>query len=988
MYLLATPTDFSKSSPEEDEARRQAAKQEKLENAELISRQPKAGMTEEEEKRNESFTASLVTKIVDNLQIEVRNIHIRYEDHVSVPEHPFSAGFTLSGFSAVSTDEHWTPTFIHNSSKGIHKLAKLESLAIYFDTDTESLAGYAPDEAVRKFTSLIAKEGRDPRHQFILKPVSGEGRLVMNRHFDSETPKTDAEFLFQELGFVLDAEQYRDALSMVDLFHFYVRQREYQRFRPPPQVFEGNKPRALLRFALDAIRSEVHERNRKWSWDYFRERRDDRREYLRVFKLKEKEQATQEDHDSLEALERKLEYTDIRFYRSLARSELRKERNAARRNQPQQQPDQSGGGWLGWIWGGGKATSAKDGDATQGLTEEQRKELYDAIDWDERDAVSSAVDVPQDTMKMRVKAKLERGSFALRRDPHGKARDLVALNFDGFQLDFVQRPENFYAMLGLHDFQVFDGTTTESLYPQVVRVKSTKEEKEAARFTRVASIEDIDREADEHDGNFDDRSSSSSGSSSGSGARTPEVLESDPFFWFKFEHKPLDGRADNALGGRLRHMEIIYHRGYVEEIVRFFKPPESQLESVNALIDVASETIEGIRKETRAGLEYALAQHSTVDVKLDLNAPIIIVPEDITKSECTHIVLDAGHIAVQSEVADQEALEKVREKEKQEYAEEDYRRLESLMYDKFHVKLEAAQLLMGPSLEICREQLTRPHTEASGEYHVLERTSLSFLAQNCILPKAPNLTRFKVSGSLPDIQLNFSDRKYKDLMRMIDVAIPHFDDGGGGASKAKQGSDKPAQPTARESAPVGLKKIPLRDQEKEYHLDAEDALDDGRDDGKDEFFDTQDISDGTVTAHQKTFEFSFSIDRVQGSIFRSDADPKKPDRLLVNTVLEGFKFDFTLRPYDMSVDVVLRTLYIEDKMIDDSTDFRHLLTSGDSESENLFHVRYHGINKESPEYMTVYEGIDKVSLVQPSVEDVLTTSRRRSTWRCRLSRSL
>lgn len=40
----------------------------------------------EDEKKNESFTSSLVTKVVDNLQITVRNIHIRYEDALSNPE--------------------------------------------------------------------------------------------------------------------------------------------------------------------------------------------------------------------------------------------------------------------------------------------------------------------------------------------------------------------------------------------------------------------------------------------------------------------------------------------------------------------------------------------------------------------------------------------------------------------------------------------------------------------------------------------------------------------------------------------------------------------------------------------------------------------------------------------------------------------------------------------------------------------------------------
>lgn len=112
----------------------------------------------------------------------------------------------------------------------------------------------------------------------------------MNSKIDSTTPKTDAELLFKELGFVLDADQYRDVLSMIDLFHFYIRQRDYRPFRPAPALLEDNKPKALWRFALDAIGSEVHEKNRKWSWGYFAERRDDRKDYVRLFKAQHKKE--------------------------------------------------------------------------------------------------------------------------------------------------------------------------------------------------------------------------------------------------------------------------------------------------------------------------------------------------------------------------------------------------------------------------------------------------------------------------------------------------------------------------------------------------------------------------------------------------------------------------------------------------------------------------------------------------------------------------
>lgn len=120
-------------------------------------------------------------------------------------------------------------------------------------------------------------------------------------------------------------------------------------------------------------------------------------------------------------------------------------------------------------------------------------------------------------------------------------------------------------------------------------------------------------------------------------------------------------------------------------------------------------------------------------------------------------------------------------------------------------------------------------------------------------------------------------------------------------------------------------------------------------------------SQNTINLHQKTFEFAFNIDRVQASIFRSNADPTKPDRLLVNAVLEGFQFEFGLRPFDMSVDILLRSLYIEDKMVEEQTEFRHLVTSGGEQEQDLVRIRYQGVQKASPEFMTVHEGIDKVS---------------------------
>jgi len=48
----------------------------------------------------------------------------------------------------------------------------------------------------------------------------------MNRKMDDQTPKFDVEVEFKEIGFVLDNHQYRDVISMVDMYHFFLRNQQ------------------------------------------------------------------------------------------------------------------------------------------------------------------------------------------------------------------------------------------------------------------------------------------------------------------------------------------------------------------------------------------------------------------------------------------------------------------------------------------------------------------------------------------------------------------------------------------------------------------------------------------------------------------------------------------------------------------------------------------------------------------------------------------
>jgi vacuolar protein sorting-associated protein 13A/C len=89
LYLLAIPAAESKVDLAEDEAQAQAAKQEKLKNAEILQASGREFNPNGEDNKNQGVLESLIGKIVNNVQITVRNIHIRYEDSVSVPSVSF-----------------------------------------------------------------------------------------------------------------------------------------------------------------------------------------------------------------------------------------------------------------------------------------------------------------------------------------------------------------------------------------------------------------------------------------------------------------------------------------------------------------------------------------------------------------------------------------------------------------------------------------------------------------------------------------------------------------------------------------------------------------------------------------------------------------------------------------------------------------------------------------------------------------------------------
>ena len=57
-------------------------------------------------------------------------------------------------------------------------------------------------------------------------------QIKMNHKLDKETPRFDVQLSFDEIGVLLDDNQYRDVISLVDMYHFYIRQHQVTQRRP------------------------------------------------------------------------------------------------------------------------------------------------------------------------------------------------------------------------------------------------------------------------------------------------------------------------------------------------------------------------------------------------------------------------------------------------------------------------------------------------------------------------------------------------------------------------------------------------------------------------------------------------------------------------------------------------------------------------------------------------------------------------------------
>lgn len=258
LYLQAGPIDLSKLSPELLKQQALVLRREKLQSAQ--DQVFYSGHSESSESKAEkaSYLQQLTAKIIDNLEVVISNVHIRYEDKFTIPGKVLSAGITLSSISLATTDALWNEMFVSRSQDAstIHKLGKVVNLGIYWNPDGKEFLALTPEKWEEAMISYITQAQQlsvvrlhETNELSYLLPVPNE-LVVKVIHSDvaSEiTPKIDLLMSSSTLSLNIDKEQYSQVMATLAMFGQLSKHKQMASKRPPGRPTDN--PRGWWKYA-------------------------------------------------------------------------------------------------------------------------------------------------------------------------------------------------------------------------------------------------------------------------------------------------------------------------------------------------------------------------------------------------------------------------------------------------------------------------------------------------------------------------------------------------------------------------------------------------------------------------------------------------------------------------------------------------------------------------------------------------------------------
>lgn len=217
ILALVSPRPAKTWNEEEEKQSMKSSVSESLANFEAINH-PELQVSDEP-----GMVEKLVQLIVDNVQVEIKRVYIRFEDKCT-SKVPYSVGIKLGQVSAETCDDSWTPQFVKDSPKCFKK-AKVDDFSLFLDYDTPNVLCLSNSKLNKTegFMNVVKNDFAGKiQHKYILCPLTLEVKAVINKDKQSNEPQILVKIENEgNLGFEVHMEQISFVMKLLDFLSLY-----------------------------------------------------------------------------------------------------------------------------------------------------------------------------------------------------------------------------------------------------------------------------------------------------------------------------------------------------------------------------------------------------------------------------------------------------------------------------------------------------------------------------------------------------------------------------------------------------------------------------------------------------------------------------------------------------------------------------------------------------------------------------------------------
>ncbi|XP_050382411.1 uncharacterized protein LOC126799284 isoform X2 [Argentina anserina] len=703
VYLCASQRDDEEWSLDEVEKREFAGKKAKLAAAEL------AKLSKRVCENQAGFLSIITAKVVDSIQVSIRDFHILYHDKLS------GSACNIFGlkFSSLRTMKQ-NPSWSVAKGRGgqVNKTVEIIGLEFYCGT-LDGTVDLMTMNNGRDSTVWQDPRWDEKRYNSILSPCDVSMSLLVNRsgEIDSKTPQYSITAEITDLLMSIDEVQLQQILFLWDYFCMCELRNKYGRYRPWSSPLSRKvKGWKMLwwHYAQESVLSDVRKRLKKTSWRHFGQRLSSCRKYVNLYKIKldllrHDQPIDESTRWELEQMEKELDLDDILSYRSAAECELQEFLVNSSTGKSR--------GWLNWLslgmLGAGGTDDLGQFSGAVSLSDAVIKDIYEATEFNP--PILSNVDAPTND-KIDICAlqfSISRISATLRNMKYGQEISELMLNGVTIECKFREESAAVVAIV----------KSGEMVYPCNKKI--------------ILQLQKPNNEKNE--------------------------LENDnPSFRLQVDvSSNLD--AELSIKGMLQPLEVTIDADFFLKLMDFlgvFKSFESQ----HGRVLLSLNGIDNVDGRLLSKAEYILSRHGKVVWDVTIFHIIINVPLGDAISDPHNLVFEAGSVRFRTKCD-----------VRSQPSDDEEQTLKNFLTSSCNIspRVQIQDLYDHYEVKINDLELTVTLPSHSSPIYILEKLSASVTFASCLIQDESILKQLEASVIISSVHAHFSPSIYAAIMGLI-----------------------------------------------------------------------------------------------------------------------------------------------------------------------------------------------------------------------------